>query len=134
MINGLFPISYFHSLTFNWKQTKQFAVALNDLDVTDDSNDLDLRIKQFFDGRTFQSKSRGGDHQFFIAPYIESHLKLKLYFPNKLVWKWKTYSFSKKAFVRLSKKVVYWYPYSDFSLSIGPINSKLKFKNTRFEY
>ena len=64
--------------------TKQFALALNDLDNTDDSNDLDLQIKKYFNGRTFESKIVGTKQQFYIAPYTENHLKLKLYFPTKL--------------------------------------------------
>ena len=74
------------SIFIIWKHTKQFAVALNESAVTDDSNDLGLRIKQFFNRKTFQSKINGIDQQFYIAPYTENHLKLKLYFPTKLFW------------------------------------------------
>ena len=71
-------------MNFMCKKTKRFAIALNNLHENEDSNELDLKIKQFFNGRTFQSEIRGTDQQFYIAPYIENHLKLKLYFPYKL--------------------------------------------------
>ena len=68
------------------KPQKQFAIELSNLDSDEDSNDLDLKIKSFFSGRTFVSQIVGKKEQFFISPYIESHLKLKLYFPAKQYW------------------------------------------------
>ena len=68
------------------KPQKQFAIELSNLDSDEDSNDLDLKIKSFFSGRTFVSQIVGKNEQFFISPYIESHLKLKLYFPAKQYW------------------------------------------------
>lgn len=62
---------------------QQFAIALNNLDENEDSNDLNLKIKAFFKRKTFESKIIGTNQQFYISPYIESHLNLKLYFPAK---------------------------------------------------
>ena len=67
----------------NLKPNKQFADALNDLRKNEDSNDLDLKIKAYFRGRTFESKIVGATKQFYISPYIENHLNRKLYFPAK---------------------------------------------------
>ena len=69
-----------------WNFKKQFAFALDILDKTDDSNDLDLKIKEYFNGRSFESNIAGSKQYFYIAPYTENHLKLKLYFPTKLYW------------------------------------------------
>ena len=71
--------------TVFWNIKKQFGIALNNLDEHEDSNDLNLKIKAFFKTKTFESQIVGTNQQFFISPYIESHLNLKLYFPPKQV-------------------------------------------------
>ena len=78
-----FDSGYNRSTIYLLKHKKQFAIALDNLDEHEDSNDLNLKIKAFFKTKTFETRIVGKDQQFFISPYIESHLNLKLYFPAK---------------------------------------------------
>ena len=55
-----------------WNKKKQFANALNNLNEYEDSQDLNLKIKTFFKRKTFESIET--NEQFYISPYIESHL------------------------------------------------------------
>ena len=54
---------------------------MNNLNEYEDSHDLNLKVKTFFKRKTFESIET--NEQFYISPYIESHLYLKLYFPAK---------------------------------------------------